>query len=257
VPRAFNAHTKEWSGAPSLSTSPVLGLRPGGAAALAGFTSLSFKGGYVTVPDSLSSIGRSDHSIELWFYPLAAGTLVSSGTFTDTERGGRDVGWQLSVIPGVNTFYQIRYLSTVYDGDPYSVDLYAPCNGQWNHVAVTLQGSLVSLYVNGALTNTGRIQPRYPVTTLGARYWPRSAGGESPDHYDGQWSGLMNEVRLWSRALSQAEITANMHALVRPGSDAAIFGLDRGKLVDRLGATWLTPGGAVEFTHFPNNGWMR
>jgi len=254
-PSVFNAHTKDWSGAPALNTSRTLLLRPGRTAALVGFTSLSFKGGALAIPDSLNSIGRSDHSIELWFYPLSAGTLVSSDTSWDSERG-RDIGWQLSVIPGANTYYQIRYLSTVYDGDPYSVDLYAPCNGQWNHVAVTLQGSLVSLYVNGALTNTGRIQPRYPVTALGARFWPRAGGGESPAHYDGQWSGLMNEVRLWSRALTQTEIQANMHAFVKPAADVAIFGLDRGKLVDRSASRWLAQDGPVEFAQFPDNGWM-
>jgi hypothetical protein len=71
--------------------------------------------------------------------------------------------------------------------------------GEWYHVAATWNGSTVRIYVNGVLDNTPASKTGY--TGYDAR--PLYIGGRAgADFFD----GLIHEVYLYNRALSQAEI---------------------------------------------------
>ena len=73
----------------------------------------------------------------------------------------------------------------------------------WTHLAVTYDGASLKLYVNGAQVGSRPQSGSIPVTdgplTLGGnRVW-----GE-------HFAGLIDEVRIYNRALSSAEIAADM-----------------------------------------------
>jgi glucose/arabinose dehydrogenase len=75
------------------------------------------------------------------------------------------------------------------------------CNGQWVHLAVTRDGSsgAINIYVNGALDGTGTgaigVLNANPVIHIGG------------NTLDGRYfNGLIDDVRFYSRVLSQAEI---------------------------------------------------
>ncbi len=69
----------------------------------------------------------------------------------------------------------------------------------WYHVAGTWDGSAVRIYVNGQLDNT----PAARTGTIGVDTRPMYIGGYSiSDLFD----GMIQDVRLYNRALSQAEI---------------------------------------------------
>jgi len=79
-------------------------------------------------------------------------------------------------------------------------------NGEWHHVVGTYDGERLALYIDGKLDNSelasGKIalnnQPIYIGHEPDSPKW-------SPDKY---WNGLIDDVRIYSYALSEAEIKA-------------------------------------------------
>jgi hypothetical protein len=72
--------------------------------------------------------------------------------------------------------------------------------GQWHHIVATYDGRRVALYIDGMLDAScpawGRIQTNdYPVCI--------GDNAEQPGRY---WNGLIDDVRIYSYALSEAEI---------------------------------------------------
>src|SRR6185503_9779601 len=81
----------------------------------------------------------------------------------------------------------------------------------WTHVALTYDGAMLRLYVNGVqaatLAQTGSIET--PST-------PLRIGGNVP--YGEYFQGLIDEVRVYSRALSAAEILSDMNTPIAPAA---------------------------------------
>jgi fibronectin type 3 domain-containing protein len=85
----------------------------------------------------------------------------------------------------------------------------ALATGVWSHVAVTWNGTIMRLYVNGTEVATlGR------TGTLQATTTPLRIGGNT---YAGEFfAGRIDEVRIYNRALSAAEVTADMNTPIGP-----------------------------------------
>ncbi|MBI1296368.1 PQQ-binding-like beta-propeller repeat protein [bacterium] len=81
---------------------------------------------------------------------------------------------------------------------------------RWAHVAVTYDGSNVRFYIDGALDRsvavTGSLTSNTLALGIGA-----DLGASFPDYY---YKGLLDEVRLWNVARSQADIQADMYSEV-------------------------------------------
>ena len=85
--------------------------------------------------------------------------------------------------------------------------------GQWTHLAGTFDGVTLKLYVNGQLVGSRASAAPIDVTDGVLRI-----GGD--DQWDKEWfPGVIDEVRIYSRALSMAEIQADMAAPVVPPPD--------------------------------------
>jgi hypothetical protein len=74
----------------------------------------------------------------------------------------------------------------------------------WSHVAVTYDGNQVRLYVDGELVDCSSVPAGPPPVTEG----DLEIGGAS--ELGDYFKGRIDEVRLYERALNQAEITADM-----------------------------------------------
>lgn len=74
----------------------------------------------------------------------------------------------------------------------------------WYHVAGTCDGTNAFLYINGELKASGPVSLNYTGSTAGTRIGSESCcGGNS-------FPGVISEVRIWSRALTQDEIRMEM-----------------------------------------------
>jgi glucose/arabinose dehydrogenase/chitodextrinase len=77
--------------------------------------------------------------------------------------------------------------------------------GQWSHLAVVFNGSTVQFYVNGALVSTGNLS-----ATITARGNPLRVGSDASTEQF--YKGLLDNVRVYNRALSSADVSADMNA---------------------------------------------
>jgi len=103
----------------------------------------------------------------------------------------------LSAVFGTNT----GNWNSVNSGTPLII-------GEWNHVAITaVPGDAIKLYVNGELKGTSPYTAYVPNTS-----WDFSFGKSL--NYTGQTYCKMDEFRIWSKAKTQDEIKAQMHATV-------------------------------------------
>ena len=81
--------------------------------------------------------------------------------------------------------------------------------GKWHHVVGTYDGAEMKIYVNGELKNTSDVQS-------GAINYPDrvffSIGSYKDDNEDFVHKGMIDEVRLYDRALSEKEVSNNLEA---------------------------------------------
>ncbi len=79
-----------------------------------------------------------------------------------------------------------------------------PANGRWHHVAGVYDGKTMSIYIDGKLDRSAAA-----VGTINTRPWPVLIGA-SPSAVDDKcdWSGFIDDARIYSYALSQHEIAA-------------------------------------------------
>ena len=79
----------------------------------------------------------------------------------------------------------------------------------WSYIALTWSSNTLRLYVNGTLVTSRSTTGSYGTST-----GPLVIGGTSTASTF--FDGLLDEVRVYQRALSQSEITADMNSPVRP-----------------------------------------
>ncbi|MGJ6964229.1 LamG-like jellyroll fold domain-containing protein [Streptosporangium sp. G11] len=98
----------------------------------------------------------------------------------------------------------------------------------WSHLATTYDGQTLRLYVNGAMVASKPVQGAITVTA--------SAFAVS------QWGGLVDEVRIYDTALSEAQINADMTTPVTGGAPnsppTALEGLAVVPGYGRAGLSW-------------------
>jgi fibronectin type 3 domain-containing protein len=86
----------------------------------------------------------------------------------------------------------------------------------WTHVAMTYDGAMLRLYVNGT-----QVAARAAAGAIQSVANPLWIGGNQP--YGEYFQGLIDEVRVYNRALTQGDIQTDMNASV--GGGAALAGL--------------------------------
>src|SRR5678816_1771512 len=77
----------------------------------------------------------------------------------------------------------------------------------WSHIAVTYDGANLRLYVNGTQVSSVARTGTIPTSTN-----PLQLGGDSI--YGQYFAGAMDEVRIYNRALSAAEVVSDMNTAI-------------------------------------------
>ncbi len=117
--------------------------------------------------------------------------------------------------PGDNTSHTLKYTVNNAENSNNLIGWYeqrlddAFNTGEWNHLAATVTPTgVLSLYVNGELRAEYPAAPNALPTQIN-----RSSNliGQSLHAGDGNFDGMMDNVRLWNRALTIEEINANIY----------------------------------------------
>jgi signal transduction histidine kinase/ligand-binding sensor domain-containing protein/CheY-like chemotaxis protein len=104
-----------------------------------------------------------------------------------------------------------------YDRSRWAGDL---LTGQWRHIAAVSGAGGMKLYLDGVLVAERAYQGSFAAVgdvtrnLIGASHW----------YSNGPFNGQIDEVRVWNKARSQAEIRAGMHAALQ-GGEAGLVGL--------------------------------
>lgn len=117
----------------------------------------------------------------------------------------------------------------------------------WTHLAATYDGLAAKLYVNGVLVATTPVTGAIAASTGALRIGGNAVWGEYVN-------GVMDEVRIYNRALSAAEILTDMAtpvgiALPPPPPPSATAA---SRLVWEQDATTLAAASALTYKHFPD-----
>jgi hypothetical protein len=162
---------------------------------------LSFNGtnSLVNVANSSSLQLSTAMTLEAWVRPT---TLANWNTVVFKERTGY-YAYALYANTGSNRPSGNNFTS----GDNDVRGTAAVAANTWTHLAVTYNGSVLALYVNGTQAATLIASGSIAANTGLLRIGGNTIWGE-------YFNGLIDEVRVYNRALSAAEITTDMNAPV-------------------------------------------
>ncbi len=157
---------------------------------------------WVTIPDSSALHLTNGMTLEAWVDPNALGTTWRTVLFK--EQPGR-AAYALYA----NQDKRVP-VAQIYRGGTRSVSgtTQLPLN-VWTHLAATYDGASLRLYVNGTLVRTTNVSGSMGSSTGALRLGGNSIGAE-------WFGGMIDEVRVYNRALAAIEIQADMRTPLGP-----------------------------------------
>lgn len=152
------------------------------------------KGDWVTIDDSASLDLTKGMTLEAWVYPTVR--MTNRATVVLKERSG---GLAYSLHANSARGNPSSTINTEGANKELSAGAQLPVN-TWTHLAATYDGSSQRLYVNGELAGT-----RPQAGSISTSRGKLRIGGNSISG-DEYFTGYIDEVRVYNRALTQAEI---------------------------------------------------
>ena len=138
-------------------------------------------------------IGNVNFSVTAWFKTTKTGrgSIINGGSMSTGQ------GWWLAVSNGGN-----QKLTFDKSGGGGAISSNNVCDGVWHFACGTYDGTNFRVYVDGALQGTSQ-------NTFGSVSGSELRIGDSLTNYSSwYWAGDLDDVRIYTRALSQSDITA-------------------------------------------------
>ena len=148
-------------------------------------------GDYIDIGDELD-MGTSDFTLSAWV--KGDPTMNSWARIFDK---GYASGYELGK---TDTSSKIGFTYLFFNS--YADSLSDLVDNTWHHVAITKQGAIVSLYADGDLESAINVSFASQDNAL-----PLLIGYNPGEGVPGYWKGLLDELRIYNRALSASEIT--------------------------------------------------
>ena len=152
----------------------------------------SFSEGGLTIPNAISQI-LNKATIEFWMrstknvsYTHQVGPGWGKFLFHNDNSGTVSVGWESNSTDRLN-------VSNIFSSIP-----------RWIHIAIVINGNVLSLYVNGVRKGSITSKTYSGLTAFGDLQF-----GHSSDNQ--WWNGDLDEIRVWKTVRTQAEIKNNMY----------------------------------------------
>jgi hypothetical protein len=207
-------------------------------------TGLNFDGidDYVRVPDNWTlDFGSNNFTVECWTMKLA-----SSSNYSNSGVAGK---WNTSTAAGTNEWL----LQNTSDGNnnrpafsiesgttTYTVSgTTSMALNTWYHLAAVRDGSILKLYVNGALEGSINLPVNTTINNVG-QHLNMAAYGFTANSVIYSRINL-DEFRIWNRALCRDELQANMNCTLNAAGQsgvAALFNFNQGTVgYDNSGIT--------------------
>ena len=163
-------------------------------------------GACVQVPDSSeSTLGDGDFTIELWAnfnsVPVYDEGHPQGGVFISKDEGPFNANkWLFALGGGVLNFH----INDPQRGPVFLVKApFRPKSKQWNHLAITRQQHVFTIYANGAAVGSETSDREIPHVNAPMKI------GEAEGYY---FNGFLKEIGIYHRALSDSEVAAIFHA---------------------------------------------
>jgi uncharacterized protein (TIGR03437 family) len=163
---------------------------------------LKFNGSnsWVTIKDSASLDLTKGMTLEGWINPTALGTAWRTLLLKEQPSG---LVYSLYANTDTSQPSGHVYITTEYNTRGTAV---APLNA-WTHLATTYDGATLRMYVNGVLASNKAVTGSIKASTGVLRIGGNSIWGE-------YFTGLIDEVRIYNRALAASEILSDMNSAV-------------------------------------------
>jgi hypothetical protein len=170
---------------------------------------LSFDGvnDWVTINDANDLDLTTGMTLEAWVYPTASGSGSWRNVVIKERPQGEAYNLYANTTLNVPTVFIVRAAQT---GTPMDASGTAavPAN-TWTHLSATYDGTTLRLYVNGAQVGTRAVSGAMVTSTGVLRIGGNSLWGEF-------FAGRIDEVRIYNRALTAAQIQSDMNAAITP-----------------------------------------
>jgi hypothetical protein len=165
----------------------------------------------IVVPHS-SSLNLNTFSVESWIYPTGGSTFVQNVVSKATRFD--NTGFRF---PKTNDQWSSFSFEMYINNEWKSLSYNFPTGAldTWNHVAATFDGYFMRIYLNGALVGTMEVAGTFSMNTNNLII------GNEQDRTE-YFEGSLDELRIWSRALSQCEIINNMQTCELNGDNNAL-----------------------------------
>ncbi len=172
-------------------------------------SALTFDGvnDWVTVNDANDLDFTTGLTVEAWVFPTASGGGSWRNVVIKERAGGEVYNLYANTDSNAPGMYVVPVSAPNQPFDARATAALAL--NTWTHLAATYDGTTLRLYVNGALAGSRAVASPLVTSTGVLRLGGNSVWGES-------FAGRIDEVRLYNRALTVAEIQADMNAPIQP-----------------------------------------
>ncbi len=149
-------------------------------------------------------------SISFWLKNTLGGGAGTAQVVPYAERGssGNDI-WKIEQIRNTGLGITVGSLAFVHRDDAGTLDNhFIPTgvvvnDGNWHHVVFTKAGVACKFYIDRELKSSGNLSGNDTMTNATLESWMGQDKGDSAAKY----TGSIDEVGLWSKTLSPAEVT--------------------------------------------------
>ncbi len=196
---------------------------------------------YVSIPSAPDLQNPTEITVEAWIYPTVTagnkfGSFINKGD-GQTALSARTYELRWFTNGNINMDFFLDHV----DGTPDAANVNAPMTAStWTHIAAIFNSDqgIVQLYTNGVLAMEASSLNGSPVQgrRLRQSILPVVLGW-TPSFGDTYASGKMDEVRVWKKARTQAEIAGNRFCQLYGGDTnlAGVWNFDDGTANDGTG----------------------